>query len=161
MKYLFFLLMACLCCACNKTEDKAEDNDKPDTLIESGYDEQEMDGAIARARKEVDTFIAELSKPTGEDHAVKVAITENDDTEHFWLIDVSYRDGQFEGVINNEPGIVKNVRMGEKRKVNKADISDWMFMRGGKMYGNYTLRPLLKAMPENEAERYRSILANP
>jgi uncharacterized protein YegJ (DUF2314 family) len=134
---------------------------KSDTLIESGYDEEEMEAAIARARREVDSFIAELAKPTGENHAVKVPITDQDDTEHFWLIDVSYSDGEFAGTINNEPGIVSNVRIGDKRKVKKSEISDWMFMQDGKMYGNYTLRPLLAAMPKDEAERYRSMLASP
>jgi uncharacterized protein YegJ (DUF2314 family) len=120
-----------------------------------------MEAATARARKEVDTFISELSKPTGENHAVKVPITDSGGTEHFWLIDVSFQNGQFEGLVNNEPGIVKNVRMGEKRKVNKAEISDWMFMRGGKLYGNYTMRPLLKTMPKEEAEKYQSMIAEP
>jgi uncharacterized protein YegJ (DUF2314 family) len=156
MKNLLLLFLLCLCCgACGKGEDK------PNTLIESGYDEREMEIAIARSRKEVDRFIAEVSKPTGESHAVKVAITDNGNTEHFWLINVSYRNGQFEGVINNEPGIVKNVQMGEKRKVNKTQISDWMFMRGGKLYGNYTMRPLLKTMPKEEAEKYQSMFADP
>jgi uncharacterized protein YegJ (DUF2314 family) len=156
MKHLRPLLLMCLCCsACS------ERGGKPDTLIESGYDEQEMEAAVVRARKEVESFIAELSKPNGENHAVKMPITDNGKTEHFWLIDVSYRNGQFEGTINNEPGMVANVRMGERRKVKKTELSDWMYMRGGKMYGNYTMRPLLATMPEEEAEQYRSILANP
>jgi uncharacterized protein YegJ (DUF2314 family) len=156
MKYLIFLLLVSLCCsACHE---RAE---KPDTLIENGYDEQEMEAAIARARREVDSFIAELAKLTGDNHSVKVPITDGDDTEHFWLVNVTYRDGQFEGTIDNEPGIVTNVRIGDKRQVSKGEISDWMFMRDGKMHGNYTLRPLLAAMPEDEAEKYRSMLAEP
>ena len=156
MKHLLLLFLVGFCCwGCGKG------GDQPDTLIDSGYDEQEMETAIARARKEVDRFITELSQPTGENHAVKVPITDSGETEHFWLINVSYRNGQFEGEINNEPGIVTNVRMGEKRKVNKADISDWMFMRGGKLYGNYTMRPLLTTMPKEEADKYRSMFAEP
>jgi uncharacterized protein YegJ (DUF2314 family) len=155
MKQLLLLGSLCLCCsACDTPR-------KPDTLVESGYDKQEMDAAIARAGKEVDSFIAELSKPTGKLHAVKVPITDNGETEHFWLNKVSYRDGQFEGEINNEPGVVKNVKIGQKMKVNKSEISDWMFMRAGKMHGNYTMRPLLKTMPAAEAEQYRSMFAEP
>jgi uncharacterized protein YegJ (DUF2314 family) len=156
MRHLIRLVLVCLCCSgCGKADDK------PETLVESGYDEQEMEAAIARARKEVDTFIAELSRPTGENHAVKVPITDNGQTEHFWLINVSYRNGQFEGEINNEPGMVKNVRSGEKRRANKSEISDWMFMRGGKLHGNYTMRPLLTTMPKEEADKYRSMFAEP
>jgi uncharacterized protein YegJ (DUF2314 family) len=148
---LFALVIVCLG-GCNK---------KPDTLITSGYDEKEMDAAIARARGEVDRFIAELERPTGENHAVKAPIQDAGQTEHFWLTEVRYQNGQFEGTINNEPGIVKNVKLGQKWTIKKADISDWMFMRGGKMHGNYTMRPLLKAMPPDDAAKFRAMLAEP
>src|SRR5262245_60793682 len=106
---------------------------KPDTLVTEGYDQQEMDAAIARARREVDSFIAEMSNGNSTDFAVKVPITDDGKTEHFWLTNVVYRDGKFHGVINNEPGVVTNVKMGQKWTVKKSDISDWLFMRDGKM----------------------------
>ena len=155
MKPSLVLLLILCCCACNGTRET------PETLITSGYDEKEMDAAIARARGEVDSFIQELSKPTGEDHAVKVPITDKGQTEHFWINELSYGNGQFEGTINNDPGLVTNVQNGQKWSVGKDEISDWMFMRDGKMHGNYTMRPLLKTLPADEAEKYRSMLADP
>jgi uncharacterized protein YegJ (DUF2314 family) len=146
------VLFAVTCCACDK---------KPETLVESGYDQAEMDAAIARARKEVDSFIAELSKENGTNFAVKAPISDEGKVEHFWLIDIQYADGKFSGKINNDPGIVKNVKIGQAWTLGKDEISDWMFMRHGKMHGNYTMRPLLKTMPEAEAEKYRGLLAEP
>lgn len=134
---------------------------KPATLVESGYDEQEMEAAIARARSETDRFIQELAQPTGKNHAVKAPITDQGKTEHFWLTQVTYRDGVFDGTINNDPGIVGNVKIGDNWKVKKEEISDWMFLRDGKMYGNYTMRPLLKTLPANQAKKYREMLAEP
>jgi len=151
MKHYFTLTVLLISlCGCNKT---------PDTLVESGYDEMEMESAIARSRSEVDSFIAELSNPTGMNHAVKAPIEDDGEIEHFWLTEVSFQNGEFEGTINNEPGLVGNVQIGQKWTVSKTEISDWMFMRDGKMHGNYTLRPLLKTMPE--AEELRSMLAEP
>jgi len=147
---VLFLILAC--CSCSKS---------PDTLVKGGYDEQEMDAAIARARSEVDIFIAEMLKGNGTNFAVKAPIQDKDETEHFWLTDIVYRNGKFEGVIGNDPGIVTNVKSGQKWTIKKSEISDWMFMRDGKMYGNYTMRPLLKTMPEEEAAKFRSMLANP
>lgn len=147
---LVFLILTC--CSCSKS---------PETLVKGGYDEQEMDAAIARARSEVDSFISEMSKGNGTNFAVKVPIEDKGETEHFWLTDVVYRNGNFEGVIGNDPGMVTNVEMGQKWTVKKSEISDWLFMRDGKMYGNYTIRPLLKTMSEKEATRFRSILASP
>lgn len=133
----------------------------PDTLVTGGYDEQEMNAAIAKARSEVDSFISELTNPTGTDHAVKVPIEDAGETEHFWLTDVSFANGEFKGTINNDPGIVSNVKIGQSWTAKKAEISDWMFMRNGKMHGNYTMRPLLKTLPEDEAATYRAMLADP
>lgn len=133
----------------------------PKTLVQGGYDQQEMDAAIARAQREVDAFIEELSKRNGSDFAVKAPIEDQGKTEHFWLTDVVYRDGEFEGLIGNDPGVVGNVKFGQKWKLKKSQISDWMFMRDGKMHGNYTMRPLLKTMPKDEAAQFEAMLANP
>jgi uncharacterized protein YegJ (DUF2314 family) len=149
---LSFVILILACCSCTKT---------PDTLVKDGYDEQEMDAAIARARSEVDVFITELAKRNGSNFAVKAPIQDKEETEHFWLTDIIYRNGKFEGVIGNDPGMVKNVKFGQKWTIKKSEISDWMFMRDGKMHGNYTIRPLLKTMPEEEAAKFRSMLANP
>lgn len=116
---------------------------------------------LHRHRSSVDSFISELSNPSGTNHAVKAPIEDGDDTEHFWLTDVSFNGDTFEGTINNDPGMVGNVQMGQKSTIKKSEISDWMFMKDGKIHGNYTMRPLLKAMPEDEAETLRSMLADP
>ncbi len=134
---------------------------EPETLVESGYDQNEMDQAIETARSKVDSFLTALSTPTGEDHAVKAPIKDDETVEHFWLIDVVYKDGSFTGTINNDPGLVSNVKFGQRWTLKKAEISDWMYMKDGKMHGNYTMRPLLKTLPDHEAAQYRSMLAEP
>jgi uncharacterized protein YegJ (DUF2314 family) len=150
---LLFALSIFVCSACSSKT--------PDTLIQGGYDEKEMEEATARAQKEVDAFIDELSKGAGVNFAVKAPITDGKETEHFWLSDVVYRNGEFEGKIANDPGMVSNVKMGQKWTIKKGEISDWMFMRNEKIHGNYTMRPLLKTMPKEQAEKFKSMLANP
>lgn len=145
-------LLLLVCCSCNKT---------PDTLVTGGYDEKEMEAAIAKAKGSVDSFITELKNKNGSDFSVKAPIEDNGETEHFWLTDITYNNGQFEGIIGNEPGLVSNVTIGQKWTIAKADISDWMFMREGKIHGNYTMRPLLATLPADEAEQMRSMLAEP
>lgn len=151
--WLAVALLAFVLCACGRS--------KPETLVDGGYDEKEMDAAIAQARNEIDGFVANLQKGADQNYAVKAAITDNGKTEHFWLVDVKFADGKFSGKIGNDPGIVTNVKAGQDWSVAKAEVSDWMFMRGGKIHGNYTMRPLLKTLPPQEAEKMRSMLANP
>lgn len=134
---------------------------KPETLVEGGYSETEMANAIARAKSEVDVFIATLERGNASDFAIKMPVEDGDKSEHFWIVEVSYSDGVFEGIIGNEPGIVSNVSFGQTVRVRKEDITDWMFMRDGKIHGNYTMRPLLATMSREEAEFYRSMLAEP
>lgn len=133
---------------------------KPDTLVTTEYDQKEMDAAIARARSEVDSFIEKLKSRTGLGYAVKVGITDGGETEHFWLTDVKYDNGEFAGIINNEPGLVRNVKFGQTWTVKKDEITDWMYLNGNKMYGNYTMRPLLNSMPKEEADKFRAMLGD-
>lgn len=161
MKRSLLLMTACVAVACCSCSSSSSTSTEPETLVRGGYDDAEMSAAIDRARREVDSFVAELSAPTGQSHAVKAPIEDNGQTEHFWLIDVTYSGGKFKGTINNDPGIVSNVTIGQSWELGKEEISDWMYMRDGKMYGNYTLRPLLATMPEGEANQYRAILAEP
>ena len=52
-------------------------------------------------------------------------------------------------------------QLGDRIEIPEADILDWLYMRAGKMIGNETLRPILKKMPAAEAERLRSMMADP
>ena len=153
MRYFLFLALLLTFVGCRK--------DLPETLIEGGYDEQEMSAAIAKAQGSVDAFLSELNNPQGTDHSVKAAVQDQENVEHFWLTDITFANDEFEGLIGNEPGMVSNVQMGQKFKVKKSEISDWMYMKDGKMYGNYTMRPLLKTMPQEEAAFFQSMLAEP
>ncbi|MCL4109069.1 UNVERIFIED_CONTAM: hypothetical protein GTU68_032192 [Idotea baltica] len=121
----------------------------------------DMDGAIARARSESDAFIEQLTSGSGEQFGVKAAVEDDGKVEHFWLNQIVYSDGQFEGVIANDPEIVSNVKLGQKWTVAREEISDWQFTRDGKIHGNYTMRPLLDTMPAEEADKFRSMLAEP
>jgi uncharacterized protein YegJ (DUF2314 family) len=146
------LSVVCVLCSCSS---------EPETLVTGGYDEQEMEAAIARARAEVDTFIAALEAGDGTDYSVKAPVADGDNVEHFWLTDVAYRNGSFEGRIGNDPGLVTNVRFGQSWTVARDEISDWMFLRDEKIHGNYTMRPLLATMSEDEADMWRSRFAEP
>jgi uncharacterized protein YegJ (DUF2314 family) len=152
MRHWFFVLLLVFWAACGG---------KDDTLVKGGYDEAAMNAAIARARSEVDGFISTLEKRDGSGFGVKAPVQDKGETEHFWLTGVTYRDGEFEGKIGNDPGVVTNVEFGQTIRIKKEEISDWMFMRDGKLHGNYTLRPLLDRLDPDEAARYRALFAEP
>jgi uncharacterized protein YegJ (DUF2314 family) len=126
--------------------------------------DSEMEDAKAKARATLPRFWARLERPgPGEEgFSLKVALPYSPrDTEHIWTKDVERKDGRITGVINNRPRDVKTVRLGQRIEIKEDQISDWMFMRNGKMVGNYTLRPLLGRMPPADAARYRAMLEEP
>lgn len=149
MKFAIHLLSFALLAGCSK---------KPETLVTGGYDEKAMDTAIARARKETDEFLKVLKSGKADSFSVKAPITDKHGTEHFWITDITFKDGVFRGKIGDEPGIVTNVKFGQDWSIKREEISDWMYVRGECIHGGYTIDPLLPTMPKAEAKELKQRL---
>jgi len=136
---------------------------KEDRVIGVAADDPEMTAAISKARETLPQFWQVFDKPEhGETgFSLKVRITDKRGTEHFWAVDIERRDGKTMGTINNDPDTVTSVKLGDRIEIPEADITDWLYMRDGKMVGNRTLRPLFKQMPAAEVERLKKMLADP
>ena len=134
-----------------------------DKTIDIKPDDVEMNAAIAKARESLPQYwqVFEKRERGESDFALKVRITDKSGTEHFWANDIERREGSIKGTINNDPDIVARVKLGDRVTIPDADITDWLYMRDGKMVGNHTLRVLLKKMSSSEAEQYKKMLAEP
>lgn len=137
----------------------AADRAMPETLSYREVDDVEMMAAIAGAQKTLPMFWdKKASALNPDDYSVKVKITDGDRVEHFWLFQPAL-DGEFvTGILDNDPGIVKTVKVGDKIRSPLSDVSDWMYTEGGKIHGNYTGRVL--ARPENmKKAKYEQFVA--
>jgi uncharacterized protein YegJ (DUF2314 family) len=134
-----------------------------DPVSSVAEDDSEMNAAIAKARASLPSFWQKFEHPgKGEtDFALKVAIKDSNGTEHFWLVNLERKDGKIMGTINNDPQTVRSVNDGDRIPIPEADISDWMYVRDGKMVGNYTVRPLFKTMSAADREKVKKMLAEP
>jgi len=154
--FLFSVCSAVLAlCGCGSNERKpgttTERSGKvPVTHVKD--DDPKMLAAMEKARSTLDEFLAALNSPktSQSGFAVKMPIRDQKHVEHMWISPVRYGDGQFTGVINNEPLDVKSVKLGDEWKVAKSEISDWMYVDSGKLVGGYTIRVLRDAMPANK-----------
>src|SRR4030095_12732809 len=129
-----------------------------------GRDERSRDGWRYRPSTEpLPAFWQVFGRPEhGESKfALKALVTDKTGEEYFWATDIARRDGKILGTIDNDPKIVGSVKFGDRIEISEGDISDWMYMRNGKMVGNHTVRPLFKRMPAPEVERIRKMLADP
>ena len=134
-----------------------------DKVILVNSEDAEMNEAMAKARATIAEFWRQFEKPGAgvEDFALKVRIKDENGTEFFWLIDIERGSGRHSGKIDNDPGIVKNVTIGQRYEFTDDEIVDWSFMRNGKMVGNETMRALMKYVSAEDAARYREMLEQP
>ena len=135
---------------------------KKDRVVAVADDDPDMIAAVAEARAALPQFWRLFARPRGTtDFSLKVKITDQQGTEHFWLTEIERTGGRVFGTINNDPEIVRSVQRGERIPVSEADISDWLYMRNGKIIGNYTLGVMVKKMPVKAADNDKQRLAKP
>ena len=134
-------------------------------VIDLSSGNAEMNAAIAKGRATLPTFWAsyEAPKPSETGHSLKVRFANpKNNGEHIWMADVKKTaDGGYSGRFANAPRDLPGKKAGEVALFKEADISDWMFMRNGKIVGGETIRPLLKSLPKSDADALRARLESP
>jgi uncharacterized protein YegJ (DUF2314 family) len=115
-----------------------------------------MDGAVTRAQKSLGFFIAAFKAKKAGDSSfeVKKGFVDGDKVEHLWIDRLTWDGKNFRGRINNRPLDVKNVQMNETVIVAPRDVSDWMFVKGGKLIGGFTTRVLYKRLSAEDKARF-------
>lgn len=141
--------MSLFCLISCKDSNKIEREGEPAIYSVKGEDE-EMNTAILKANETLDDFNKALSDPNADSHALKVKFSNGKGIEHMWIGSIVYKDGQYSGILNNEPEYVTEYKSGDKINVETSQISDWMYLVNGKVYGGYTLRVLRDRMSEDE-----------
>jgi uncharacterized protein YegJ (DUF2314 family) len=124
----------------------------------------EMAEAVAKGRAALGRFWQALEKPAPDESSfqLKVALpTGEGNSEHIWTDRIARQDGKIFGNINNVPKLLRNVRLGQRIEIPEPQISDWLYLRSGKIVGGYTIRVLLKRLPREEAAALRAKLADP
>lgn len=120
----------------------------------------DMEQAIATAKSEVEIFITALQNPQPSQtyFSIKKPFAYEEEGvksyEHIWLDQVSWDGEFFHGNIANEPLNTKEVSLGQKIKIKKDDISDWMIIDGGILKGGYTIRALRSRMSDKEKKDF-------
>jgi uncharacterized protein YegJ (DUF2314 family) len=123
-----------------------------------------MDAAIAKARASIATFWASLEKPKPEERGFSLKVkmpTADGNFEHIWVREITRKGDEITAQLANDPQNLPKLRSGSPIAFKESDVSDWLFMRNGKMVGNETMRPLLADMPPDIAAKYRAMLETP
>ena len=126
-------------------------------------DDPDMKAAIEAARRTLPIFWAKFINPGPDeiDFALKVGLRSEGRTEYFWLLDIEKRGDIIYGTIPKVPETAGSPRQGERIGFNEGEVADWIYWRKGKFIGYQTLDPLLKWMPKEKADYWRSLKEEP
>lgn len=155
-KNILGLLVVIVLFSCdNPTTNKQERTGEPDYYTLSG-DDLEMNEAKKTAYQTLNIFTTafESNNPNYKEFAVKVRFETAKGGEHIWISDLSLEDGDFYGVVNNSPVGTVEVKLGDNIRINKSNISDWMYIDNQKLVGGFTIRVLRDRMSEEEKKQF-------
>jgi uncharacterized protein YegJ (DUF2314 family) len=133
-----------------------------DPVVNFSEDDPAMNAAIAAAQQSLPVFLDHLNDPgsSATDLILKVAISTDDDyVEHIWVDEIRpLAKDRFEGRYANQP-VEFAGNEGDPVTLSQGSISDWSFMEGGLLHGNYTTRVMLPYIDPEYAAYLTSILA--
>ena len=156
MKKLIFVLIILFTIASCKKTDKIEREDEP-TIYNVEQQDTEMNKAIAEAKKTVPEFYnaLESGNPDYDAFGIKMRFNTSDSGgEHIWINGLFKKDGEYFGVVDNLPEFTKEVEQGDTIKIDKNQLSDWMYLDKNKLKGGYTIRLLRDRMSEEERTEF-------
>jgi uncharacterized protein YegJ (DUF2314 family) len=146
---------ATLACGCQKQAVGAQSTQTADApVVFAQSNDAEVNAAIAEARGNLPRLWQLFeSRPSDIDmYSLKIAFpTSGGGAEHIW-IEVVSRDGDnIVGTIDNDPEYRPDLKLGMTVHVKASQISDWSYRRGGKLFGHFTTRVLVRRMQPAEA----------
>lgn len=133
-----------------------------DKTVSVSSEDAEMNAAMQKARDTLPMFWTKHASPESDEESfsVKLGISDGKNVEHFWCGDIKGDAAKASCAIGNEPQSVFTVKIGQRVDIDPAIISDWMYMKSGKIKGGQTIRALIPKLSEEEAQSYRAMLAD-
>ncbi|MEK8035074.1 DUF2314 domain-containing protein [Ideonella sp. DXS29W] len=130
-----------------------------DQVVDMKDEEPAMQRAFEKARSTLDDFLVKSKAPLAgtSSYSLKLAVRGNSETEYFWVNEFTWSGDSFTGRINNEPRLVKGIKLGQLYKFSRSQIVDWTYLdeKSRKTYGNFTACALLSKEPPGEAEELK------
>lgn len=123
-------------------------------VINISDDDQEMKAAIEKAKTTFQYFEENWQSIPIDSCNIKFGMATADGTlEHIWFSPTKIDGDRITGRCANEPEGIPNLKIGDLRTLSRADVSDWMIVRGDQCYGGYTIRVLASRNAEYSTNR--------
>ncbi|MDR0474946.1 MAG: DUF2314 domain-containing protein [Treponema sp.] len=133
--------------------------------LHMGQDDEELARIAQNAQDSLPLFFRHLLRPArGEsDFRLKYPFRADPGSgfgmEQLWLSDIQFKDGVYYGLVANTPFYIATMKKGDTVTFDASEISDWAYVRDGKITGGLSIKYLLGQIPEHElSEEQRAIL---
>jgi uncharacterized protein YegJ (DUF2314 family) len=116
-------------------------------------DDPKLAAAAAEANRRFGEFLTAFQqRKPGDTFAVKVPFSDDYGREFMWVRVAAVDDSFIVGRLDNRPAYVQAVRAGQKVRVPRTGLNDWLIVRGGELLGGFTLKVVQeRATDEGEA----------
>lgn len=126
-------------------------------IVYSTTNDQELQRAFEKAQTSLNYFFRTANNPPQDTQgfSVKIALSDEKNTEYFWIYPFSETTEGFSGKIVAESKIINNILKDEIVQFDRGQIVDWTFEDNAteKMHGNFTACvELLRVAPENSEQ---------
>ncbi|MBD8083463.1 YegJ family protein [Chryseobacterium caseinilyticum] len=157
MKNIYIIaVIAFITVGCQEKKERIEREGEPPVVLVKSEDD-EMNSAIENAKKtfEKEFHTALLSKnPNYSNFTIKQRFDLPDNNgEHIWIGDITFKNGKYKGVIQNEPYEQIGVKLGDTVDVDIYNLSDWMYHNKNIVKGGYTVKVLRKSLTHEEKKQ--------
>lgn len=151
MRILYTILVGLSTSLTYGQSNKLEREGEPD-IFQLASEDEGMNAAIKTARKNFNVFldVFEDKKNPQYYYSIKVAFEANIEIEHIWLTDITKKKSKLFGKVGNVPEYVKNIELNQSIEINSKWISDWFYIKNGKLIGGYTIRVLRDRMTPSQ-----------
>jgi uncharacterized protein YegJ (DUF2314 family) len=153
------ILLIALFVSCNSNTQKQITGKDSSSIIIVEQGDKQMEFAISKAQSPLSKFDSALfsNNPDYSSFALKVRFAYGvNNGEHIWLTDITKTKGEYKGVVNNEPEYISNLKLNDTIRIDKKDISDWMFMDKDSLRGGFTIKLLRDRMTKSERAEFDS-----
>lgn len=123
-------------------------------------DDAAMNAAIAEARATLPIFWRRAADAGTSRPLVKVAVPADDGAnEYMWVAEARSTGAGYAGLLINQPRLIAGLAQGSTVSFTEAQIVDWAYESGGRLWGAYTQRVMLEQLDPASAARHRAYLS--
>lgn len=116
---------------------------RPKAVYPASRNDRKLKAAVDEARFRFDEFARAFERRRGDQlFAVKAPFSHQGVTEYMWVLVGAIENGLIFGTLDNDPVDLDSLRPGDRVRVRRELVNDWMFTDGGRVQGNFTLAAL-------------------